>query len=181
MSKDAALDTLRFPVGRFEWRGESSAAERNAWIDEIAALPVAIAAALSGLTPAHLATPYRPGGWTVRQVAHHVPDSHMNAYVRFKFALTESDPVIKPYDEDSWSRLPDTAAVPVETSVALLTALHERWVSVLRGMKPEDWQRAYIHPEMGKVSLDRATGLYAWHGRHHTAHITGLRARLGLA
>ena len=179
MNANDPLYDLKYPVGRFEWRGDSTPDERSAWIDSIAATPARLREALDGLDDSQLDTPYRHGGWTVRQVAHHVPDSHMNAYIRFKFALTETDPLIKPYDESAWANLADTASVPVNTSVALLDGLHLRWVAVLRSMSSGDWRRSYVHPEMGKVTLDRAAGLYAWHGRHHIAHITGLRTRRG--
>jgi len=179
MSEDKLLYDLKYPIGRFQWRGESTPDERRSWVDEIAAAPARLREALAGLDDTQLSTPYRDGGWTVRQVAHHVPDSHMNAYIRFKFALTEPEPVIKPYDENAWASMADTALVPVDVSVVLLDALHRRWVAFLLDMRPEDWRRSYVHPEMGKVTLDRAAGLYAWHGRHHVAHITGLRSRRG--
>jgi hypothetical protein len=131
------------------------------------------------LSTQQLDTPYREGGWTVRQVAHHVPDSHMNAYVRFKLALTEEDPVIKPYAEDRWARLGDTQATPIEVSLALLESLHSRWVGLLRSLRPEDWKRTFRHPELGLVSLEKNLAMYSWHGRHHVAHITELRKRMG--
>ncbi len=137
-------------------------------------------AALHGLTDAQLNTPYRPGGWTARQVAHHVPESHMNAYIRFKLALTEQNPTIKPYDEDAWSKLADVSREPVETSIVLLEALHKRWVTLLETMKPEDFARTVVHPEYGKqMSLDELLQMYAWHGKHHAAHVTTLRQRSG--
>lgn len=135
-------------------------------------------AAVEGLTEAQLDTPYRPGGWTVRQVVHHVPDSHLNAYIRMKLALTEDGPTIKPYDENLWAELSDSR-MPVDASLSLMDALHRRWVTVLRSLQPADFARTFLHPEAGVVSLDRLIALYAWHGRHHVAHITSLRQRMG--
>jgi uncharacterized damage-inducible protein DinB len=166
----------RFPVGKFEWPADVTPAALSGWIDEIAAAPAQLRAAAEGLSDAQLDTPYREGGWTVRQVVHHVPDSHMNSYVRFKLALTENEPTIKPYDEAAWAQLADTAEVPVATSLCLLECLHERWVAVLRRMSPEDWTRSLVHPELGKVTLGKMAALYAWHGKHHVGHITALRA-----
>jgi hypothetical protein len=160
------MDDLRYPIGRFEGKGELPQ-----WIDEIAAAPSNLRAAVKGLTPQQLDTPYRPGGWTVRQVVHHVPDSHLNSYVRFRLALTEDEPTIKPYDEERWAGLVDARTAPVEVSLALLESLHERWVLLLRSLTPADWQRTFRHPELGVVTLERSAGLYAWHGRHHVAHI----------
>jgi len=173
-------DDLRYPVGRFEPRPPADAEEQARWIDEIAELPAQLHAAVSGLTPAQLATPYRAGGWTVRQVVHHVPDSHLNAYTRFKLALTEHEPTIKPYDEARWAELADVEAVDPGVSLALLDALHERWVALLRHLTPDEWGRSYRHPEMDRLlTLAEVLGLYAWHGRHHTAHVTRLREREG--
>ena len=136
-------------------------------------------AALKGLSDKQLNTPYRDGGWTVRQVVHHVPDSHMNAYVRFKLAMTEDSPTIKPYLEDRWAQLPDTESTRVDVSLALLESLHERWLQLLRSLKEEDWKRTFKHPELGERRLDQTAALYAWHGRHHVAHVTVLRQRMG--
>lgn len=136
-------------------------------------------AAVQGLSPQQLDTRYRPQGWTVRQVVHHVPDSHMNAYIRFKLALTEDAPTIKTYHEDLWAELADSRSTPVETSLTLLETLHERWVALLRSLKDEDWKRSFRHPELGPMPLDANLALYAWHGAHHTAHITTLRQRNG--
>lgn len=172
-------DDPRYPVGKFRSPKIITAEDRGVWMDEIAAAPARLRAAVTGLAPDQLDTPYREGGWTVRQVAHHVPDSHMNAFIRMKLALTETDPVIKPYDEGAWALLGDVAATPVETSLALLENLHSRWVILLRGIADEEWSRCFVHPEMGKVSLERALAIYAWHGRHHVAHVTELRTRLG--
>jgi hypothetical protein len=136
-------------------------------------------AAVEGLTNEQLDTPYRFGGWTVRQVVHHVPDSHLNSYVRFKLALTEDTPTIKPYDEAAWARLADTATVETETSLALLESLHDRWVRLLESMSDADFKRSFLHPELGLARLDQNLALYAWHGKHHVAHITALRDRMG--
>jgi uncharacterized damage-inducible protein DinB len=135
-------------------------------------------AALSGLSAQQLDTPYREGGWTLRQLAHHVPDSHLNAYIRFKLALTENIPTIKPYEQGAWARLKDTEQTPVEVSLTLLDALHQRWVVLLNSMRPEDFRRKLNHPESGVQDLDRVLALYSWHGNHHLAHITSLRERM---
>ena len=165
---------LQYPVGKFHWSGAITPAGRNPLIDEIESAPAQSRAAVAGMTEAQLDTPYRPGGWTVRQVVHHVPDSHMNSYVRFKLALTETDPAIKAYDQDSWSVLPDSKA-PVEVSLNLLDALHRRWVLLLRSMSDADFKRTFVHSELGSISLDRTLALYAWHGRHHTGHILSVK------
>lgn len=170
---------LRFPIGKFHWRGELNGTERTEMISQIAEAPVRLREAVKGLTPEQLDTPYRPDGWTVRQVVHHVPDSHLNSYARFKLALTEDQPTIKTYDQEAWAKLADSKATPVETSLVLLEALHERWVNLFRSMSPADFGRTLNHPEMGPVTLDRLVALYAWHGRHHVAHITSLRERMG--
>ena len=178
MGREEAMD-LRYPIGRFAWKGSSTAEERARSIEAIEEAPARLRAAVTGLNAERLATPYREGGWTVAQVAHHVPDSHMNSYVRFKLALTEEGPVIKPYDEARWAELADSRDVPVETSLVLMEALHGRWVALLRGMTEAEWGRSFVHPEMGAVRLDRALALYDWHGRHHVAHVTSLRERMG--
>lgn len=170
---------LQYPIGKFERAKDSADAQRGAFIDTIAAAPASLAAAVAGLTPAQLDTTYRPGGWTIRQVVHHLPDSHINAYVRFKLALTEDVPTIKPYDEARWAELPDVKSTPVEISLALLENLHQRWVVLLRALAPEDWARQFKHPDLGPLTLDTTLQLYAWHGRHHVAHITGVRSRSG--
>src|ERR1700689_539575 len=180
-SPGALPDAMRYPVGRFSFPSATGIThvQRNQWIAEIAEAPARLRAAVAGLDAAQLDTPYRPGGWTVRQVAHHVPDSHLNAYIRFKLALTEDDPTIKTYAEDRWAQLADTQTTPVEVSFTLLDTLHARWVRLLRSLKPEDWKRTFRHPELGLVSLEKNLALYAWHGRHHVAHIMGLRERNG--
>jgi uncharacterized damage-inducible protein DinB len=170
----------RYPIGPFAIPASLTPAEREAAIEQIAWAPAALRKAVLGLDEARLATPYRDGGWTVRQVVHHVPDSHVNAYVRFKLALTEERPTIKPYEQERWAALADVAAVPVDVSLTLLTALHVRWVALLRAMSAADFAREFVHPEMGRtLTLDQTLALYAWHGRHHTAHITALRERMG--
>ena len=171
---------LRYPIGRFSLEGEPTDERRQDWIAAIASTPTELRAAVAGLTDAQLDTPYRPGGWTVRQVAHHVPDSHLNAYTRFKLALTEDEPTIKPYDEARWAELPDARSAPVEPSLSLLASLHERWVLLLRQLGPEEFARTFHHPEHGRaLALGKVLAMYAWHGRHHTAHITRLRERMG--
>jgi uncharacterized damage-inducible protein DinB len=169
---------LRYPVGRFERPTSVSASDRDRFIDEIESLPARFRAAVGTLSEEQLDTPYREGGWTVRQLAHHVPDSHLNAYVRFKLALTEDTPVIKTYAEARWAELPD-ARGPVDMSLDLLQTLHRRWVTLLRAMDEKDWARAFRHPEWGSIRLDTTLALYAWHSRHHLAHVTELRRRNG--
>ena len=169
----------RYPIGKFHFEGPPSEAQRASLINDIEQAPAALRAAVKGLTPDQLETPYREDGWTVRQVAHHVPDSHMNAYVRFKLALTEDVPTIKPYAEDRWAQLTDTQSTPVEVSLALLESLHSRWVNLLRYLRSEDWKRTFRHPELGLVTLEKNLALYAWHGRHHIAHVSELRKRMG--
>jgi uncharacterized damage-inducible protein DinB len=169
----------RYPIGKFEWKEKLSDEERRYSIEEIESTPAKFRGAVQQLTPKQLDTPYREGGWTVRQLIHHLADSHLNSYVRFKLALTEDQPAIKGYDEKLWAELADTRDTPVETSLTLLDALHQRWVALLRAMKPADFARAFRHPDRGPVSLDTAVAMYAWHGRHHTAHVTALRDRMG--
>ncbi len=173
------MDDLRYPVGKFRFPESVSAQDLTRFIDEIADTPPRLRAAITGLEDAQLDTPYRPGGWTVRQVAHHVPDSHMNSYMRFRLALTEDEPVIQAYEEKRWAELPDARTLPVEVSLALLENLHARWVPLLRSLSEADWKRKFRHPERGLVSLENNAALYAWHGRHHVAHITALRQRMG--
>jgi uncharacterized damage-inducible protein DinB len=174
---------LRYPIGKFEWippeNEEQIAKRRVHYTDVLAKLPSNMAAAVSGLNAQQLDTPYRPEGWTVRQVVHHVPDSHLNAYVRFKLALTEDNPTIRPYDEAKWARLPDSAITPMEVSLQLLAALQSRWVDLVRSMQQADFARTLVHPERGTLTLDQMLAMYAWHSAHHTAHITSLRQRMG--
>ena len=173
----------RYPIGPFRMpAGALSGAERSEMIEQIAAAPSAVRAAVSGLSESQLDTPYRPGGWTVRQVVHHLADSHMNAYIRFKLALTQDAPRINAYDESKWAEFEDARTMPVEVSLQLLERLHQRWVSTLRGMTPADFRRPLEHPERGRMALDQMLALYAWHGRHHQGHITlvgGQRSAVG--
>ena len=169
------MDDLRYPIGQFAFPESTTAQQRKEWIREIAEAPTKLQSAIAGLTEKQLDTPYRPGGWTVRQVVHHLPESHLNSYVRFKLALTEDAPAIKPYDEARWAETPDVAATPIEVSLNLLESLHQRWVRLLEFMTGADFTRSFRHPEIGLVRLDRNLALYAWHGKHHVAHITSLR------
>jgi hypothetical protein len=173
------MTDLRYPIGKFTYAGPPTPEQRQELLRHIEHAPANLRAAVAGLSDQQLDTPYRPEGWTVRQVAHHVPDSHLNAYVRFKLALTEDEPTIKPYAEDRWARLADTQATPVEVSLTLLDSLHNRWVRLLRALQQEDWKRTFRHPELGLVPLEKNLALYAWHGRHHVAHIENLRERKG--
>ncbi|HSF34027.1 MAG TPA: bacillithiol transferase BstA [Candidatus Tectomicrobia bacterium] len=170
---------LRYPIGPFQYDGTHTAEQRQRLIDQIASTPGKLRAAVDGLSSQQLDTPYRPGGWTVRQLVHHLPDSHLNSYIRFRLALTEDQPTIKPYYEDRWAELEDARHGPIDLSLALLEALHHRWVLLLRSLKAQDFARTFMHPELGVVSLDQNVGIYAWHGRHHVAHITSLRQRMG--
>jgi len=169
---------LRYPIGKFLRVEALTPEQRREFIDAIAETPARLNDAVSGLTTEQLDTPYRPGGWTIRQVAHHIPDSHMNAFTRFKLALTEDVPTIKPYAEARWAELADAKA-PIEPSLALLENLHKRWVVLLRSLGTSDWARKFRHPELGLLTLDQNLAIYGWHGRHHVAHITGLRERSG--
>lgn len=171
------MDDLRYPIGPFDFKQPVAADAIRVAIDEIAACPQALRNAVRGLDDKKLDTPYRDGGWTVRQVVNHVPESHMNAYIRIKLGLTEDRPTIKPYEERLWSELPD-ARGPIAPSLALLDPLHERWVRVLRSMGEKDFQRVIFHPDNGEMTLGLVTLHYAWHGKHHVAHITSLRKRM---
>ena len=169
----------RYPIGKFELPKDVTPALRQAAIVDIAATPAKVRAAVAGLNDAQLDTPYREGGWTVRQVVHHLVDSHMNAYVRWRLALTETQPAIKPYEESAWANLEDARSAPVEVSLRLLEPLHERWVRLLRSVKTEQYARTLLHPDHGVKNLDWLLFLYTWHGKHHTAHITQLREQKG--
>jgi hypothetical protein len=171
---------LQYPIGRFSMAAPITDAVRHTAVQEIAALPARMRKAVAGLSDAQLDTPYRPGGWTVRQVVHHVPDSHVNAYIRLKLALTEDSPTIKPYDEKTWAQLVD-ARMPVDVSLALLDGVHARWVALCQALKPADWARTFIHPEYpeGPRTIDWLVQAYAWHSNHHLAHITSLKDREG--
>ncbi|CAA9340712.1 MAG: Putative metal-dependent hydrolase YfiT [uncultured Cytophagales bacterium] len=170
---------LRFPIGKFKPETDLTPDRRSALIRIVAETPEKLREAVRGLSPGQLDTPYRPGGWTVRQVVHHLPDSHLNSYVRFKLALTEERPVIKPYEEDRWAELADTFNTPTEVSVTLLESLHVRWVNLLRALTEAEWRRTFLHPQNGEMPLTQVLALYAWHGAHHVAHITSLRERMG--
>jgi len=172
---------LRYPIAPYEKKTALTADERNLAIGQIAELPKQMRAAVGGLSGGELDTPYRPGGWTVRQLVHHVPDSHMNAYVRMKLALTENEPTIKPYKEGLWANLGDSRETPVEVSLSLLEFLHLRWDFLLRALQSGDFSRRLIHPASGVMTVDNVVHQYAWHGRHHVAHITSLRQREGWA
>jgi uncharacterized damage-inducible protein DinB len=172
-------DDPRFPTGKFQFNPEVTPETRQAAIAAIRATPAALRSAVGGLDESQLQTPYRDGGWSVRQVVHHVAESHMNAFTRFKLALTEQNPTIKPYNEDAWAKLGDVARAPIETSLVLLDALHSRWVTLLDVMTPADFVRPLTPPDNGPMTLDRLLQLYAWHGPHHVAHVTALRARKG--
>lgn len=169
---------LRYPVGQFKDEGNVTMELIETWIKEIESAPAQLKEAVKGLSDDQLDTAYRPGGWTIRQVVHHFADSHLNSYMRFKLALTENNPTIKPYMEEKWAELPDSK-LPVDVSLSLLEALHSRWVTLLRSMQPTDLEKTFHHPDSGSIKLGLNIGVYAWHGRHHIAHITSLRNRLG--
>ncbi|HET9406548.1 MAG TPA: bacillithiol transferase BstA [Candidatus Sulfotelmatobacter sp.] len=173
------MSDLQYPIGKFEYAGPPSESQRQQFLQEIAYTPSKLRAAVAGLSEQQLGTPYRPGGWTVRQVVHHVPDSHMNSYMRFKLALTEENPTIKPYFEGRWAELADTKSTPIEVSLTLLESLHDRWVRLLRSLSEAHWKRTFRHPELGPMTLEKTLALYAWHGKHHVAHVTSLRERNG--
>ena len=170
---------LRYPIGEFKFEAPLADDDRRVCIERIEEAPARMRAAVAGLNEEQLDTPYRPDGWTVRQVVHHVPESHLNSYTRFKLAITEDVPVIKPYFEDRWAKLDDARQAPIALSLDLLDALHGRWVWFLRSLKHDDWKRTFRHPELGVVTLDKNIALYAWHGQHHVAQITSLRERKG--
>jgi len=172
------MTDLRYPIGKYEPITETNEAQRRALIDSLTNLPLQLRAAVKDLSPQQLDTPYRPEGWTVRQTVHHIADSHLNGYIRFKWALTEDEPRIKPYDEKLWSQLADAQTADPALSLALLDALHQRWVLLLQSLQAEDFARKLLHPEVGWMPLDTTLGLYEWHGRHHTTHITNLRRRM---
>jgi hypothetical protein len=176
------MTDLRYPIGKFEWvpsdNEEQAAKRRVHYIEVLSKLPAQMRAAVRDLSPEQLDTPYRPEGWSVRQVVHHVPESHMNAYIRCKLALTEDQPTIKPYHEDAWAKLPDVAITPIDVSLQLVAALHSRWIDLWGVLKPADFARTLNHPERGLLSLDQLLAMYAWHSAHHLAHITALRQRM---
>jgi uncharacterized damage-inducible protein DinB len=169
----------RYPIGKFSFDGPLTAEQKQQYLNDIEQTPARLRTAVRGLSDEQLNTPYRDGGWTVRQLAHHVPDSHMNAYIRFKLALTEDEPTIRPYMEDRWAELPESKQAPIDVSLALLDSLHQRWTLVLGNISDADWKRTFRHPELGTLSLEKNLALYAWHGRHHVAHVTTLREKMG--
>jgi uncharacterized damage-inducible protein DinB len=169
----------RFPIGEFKPESDVTPAKRQHAIGEIAAAPAKLRAAVAGLSEAQLDTPYREGGWTVRQLTHHIADSHMNANIRWRLAMTESEPTIKPYEEKDWAQLADAKTLPAKVSLDLLDTLHERWIALIRATKDGEFARTFRHPEHGVRTLDWMLFLYAWHGRHHVAHITELRKQKG--
>lgn len=173
------MDDPRYPIGKFQPPAEYTPELRQEFIRQIYEMPMQLRSAVEGLSDAQLDTPYREGGWSVRQVVHHIADSHMNAYMRFKLAVTEDEPAIKTYKEKSWADLEDSLKTDVEVSLALIRALHQRWVIFLKSMDDRQFSRTYLHPETGKGVLDRLLAVYAWHGRHHIAHITSLRRQKG--
>jgi len=173
-----STDDLRYPIGEFRLPASITPSTRSDAIEAIAALPGAMRAAVDGLSEWQLDTPYRPGGWSVRQVVHHVPDSHVNAYIRLKLAMTETNPTIKPYDQEAFAQLADQR-LPVAVSLSMLDALHARWATVLRSLTPEQFTRPFVHPEIGPITVDYLVHTYGWHSRHHVAHITRLREREG--
>jgi hypothetical protein len=170
-----SLEELQYPIGRFHSPTTIDAAMRSEWIETISELPGNLSTVVAGLDDQQLDTPYRVGGWTVRQLVHHIADSHQNSQIRFRWALTEEVPLIKAYDEKLWAELPDAKHLPVDTSLQLLNGLHGRWTALLRQMSELDFKRRLIHPVNGALSLEQMLGLYAWHGRHHVAHISRLR------
>jgi uncharacterized damage-inducible protein DinB len=170
---------LRYPIGQFNAPSSYSTGERAANIETLRLLPERLKSAVAGLTGPQLEAPYREGGWTIRQVVHHVADSHANAYIRVRLALTEDWPTVKSYDEAVWAELYDARSLPVGVSLDLLTALHARWVALAESLTEADLERGYVHPEMGRQNVVEVLALYSWHGRHHTAHITNLRTRMG--
>jgi hypothetical protein len=173
------MTDLRYPIGKFTYDGQPTPEQRQELLLHIEQAPAKLRAAVNGLSSLQFDTPYRPEGWTVRQLVHHIPDSHLNAYIRTKLVLTEEEPTIKTYAEDRWAKLADTQATPVEVSLVMLDSLHDRWLRLLRSLQPEEWKRTFRHPDLGPMTLEKNLVLYAWHGRHHVAHITGLRERNG--
>ena len=170
------IEDLSYPIGKFDKNLEITTASKQEYINEIAELPKKVKDAVENLNDEQLDTPYRPDGWTVRQTVHHIADSHLNSFIRFKLALTEDMPTIRPYFEDRWAELEDSD-LPIEHSLKIIEGLHTRWAYLLNEMTDEDFQKKLNHPESGEWTLNKMLGLYAWHSRHHTAHITKLRER----
>lgn len=173
------LDSIRYPIGRAQRPEKMTPELRAEFIAAVEAVPGALRQAVAGLTEQQLDTPYREGGWTVRQVVHHLADAQVNAYVRFRLGMTEENPPIKPFDENTWAELPDAKTAPVEASLKLVEATHDRWARLMRSLPPEAFGRTVQHPVNGPMTLDAILAIYSWHGRHHTAHIAGLRERMG--
>lgn len=173
------MEELQYPIGRFKADPETSAVKRAGWINDLERVPENLRQAVSGLSASQLDTPYRPGGWTVRQVVHHIADSNMNSYIRFRLGLTEDTPTIKPYEENGWAALLDSRTAPLDPSFQILDGLHSRWIMFLRAMTEADFARIIVHPESGRLTLDMMLQLYVWHSHHHIAHITRLRERNG--
>jgi uncharacterized damage-inducible protein DinB len=173
------MSEIKYPIGRFIPDGESTPEKRSAWIRDIAELPARVRRATDGLSPAQQDTPYREAGWTVRQVVHHIADSHMNAFARFKLALTETNPQIKPYNQDAWATTADVLGADIALSLSLIDGLHGRWAALLSALAPAEFTRTFLHPERGLMTLDHTLQMYAWHGRHHVAQIAELRTGKG--
>jgi uncharacterized damage-inducible protein DinB len=172
------LEKLKYPIGRYQVEDNINKSSIDNWIKEIESLPQKLSAAVKGLKQDQLQTPYRPDGWTVQQVIHHIADSHMNAYIRFKLTLTEEKPMVKPYDEKLWAELPDTKLVDINVSLDLIKSLHERWIALLKQLNAEELNKEFLHPESGMKNLKETICHYAWHGNHHLAHITSLKQRM---
>ena len=172
-------EDLRYPIGKFQYQGRSTPAQRKVFIQNVAEAPEKLREAVSQLNEDQLNIPYRPGGWNVRQVVHHLPDSHMNSFFRFRLALTEQEPTIRPYFEDRWAELSDSRFAPIHYSLDLLEALHHRWIFMLNSLQQSDYNRTFRHPDLGLMTLDKNLALYSWHGQHHVSQITSLRKRMG--
>jgi uncharacterized damage-inducible protein DinB len=179
LMSDKQSTSERYPLGTFQCPNVIDERQRSEWIDDLHELPARVASAIAGLNEEQLDTPYRQGGWTVRQVVHHLPDSHINAYTRLRLALTEDNPTIRPYQEDRWAELADARSGPLTPSLQILEGLHARWTALLRSLDASDFERTFYHPELKEMRLDRALGLYAWHSRHHVAQVTALRNKMG--
>ncbi|NJL76574.1 MAG: putative metal-dependent hydrolase [Saprospiraceae bacterium] len=181
MLNEIELEQLRYPIGRYQRLSVIDETQIQEWKNDIAALPMLLKSAVAELTEANIEIPYRAGGWNVRQITHHLADSHINAYVRFKLALTEENPTIKPYLQDRWSDLQDAQHAPLAWSLMLLEGVHQRWGMVLDTMRLEDYQRTFVHPEFKEaLRLDFTLGLYAWHGKHHLTQIVNFKERYGV-
>lgn len=177
---EESTEQLKYPIGRHKKTERPTAAHRLAWIQRLEALPAELEAAVQGLTEDQLDTPYRPGGWTVRQLVHHIADSHINAHCRLRLMLTEDAPTIKPYNQDEWVKLADANSFPLRPSLDIVGGVHARWAALAMSLAEQDYGRTYVHPEYGAIfSVDDLLALYAWHGQHHVAHITELRKRMG--